>query len=66
MSFTYITKIMSNKDVVETKNSSDLKKAITWADNNAILGDLVVISEGYEGADGIAEEHDHVMSYVVD
>lgn len=65
MSYTYIAKIMSNKSLVDSTTSQDLKKAVTWADKNSIEGDLVVISEGYTGADDIVDEVDHVMSYYV-
>ena len=65
MSYTYIAKIMSNKSLVDSTTSQDLKKAVTWADKNSIEGDLIVISEGYAGADDTIDEVDHVMSYYV-
>lgn len=65
MSYTYIAKIMSNKSLVDSTTSQDLKKAVTWADKNSIEGDLIVISEGYAGADDMIDEVDHVMSYYV-
>lgn len=66
MSFTYIAEIMNNKSLVDSTTSSDLKKAVTWANDNSIVGDLIVISEGYEGADGVLDKHDHLNSWRVD
>ena len=65
MAYTYIAKIMSGKSTVDSTTSQDLKKVVTWADKNAIDGDLVVISEGYTGCDDVVDEVDHVMSYYV-
>ena len=47
MSYTYIAEIMSNKSLVDSSTSSDLKKVVTWANDNSIVGDTVVITEGY-------------------
>lgn len=65
MAYTYIAKIMSNKSLVDSTTSQDLKKVVIWADQNSMDGDLVVISEGYTGADDHIDEVDHVMSYYV-
>ena len=66
MSYTYIAEIMNNKALVDSTTSSDLKKAVTWANDNSIVGDLIVISEGYTGADGVVDKHDHVNSWYND
>ena len=66
MSYTYIAEIMSNKSLVDSTTSSDLKEVVTWATANSIEGDLIVISEGYEGADGSIDKHDHVNSWRID
>ena len=66
MSYTYIAEIMSNKSLVDSTTSPDLKEAVTWANSNSIVGDLIVISEGYKGADGIVDKYDHVNSWRID
>jgi len=66
MTYTYIAEIKSNKSVVDTSSSSDLKKVVTWARANSLIGDTVVISEGYKGADGVTDKHDHLNSWYVD
>jgi hypothetical protein len=66
MSFTYIVEIKQGKSLVEATTTDDLSKAVTYADNSSIVGDLVVISEGYEGSDGGVDKHDHVTSWYVD
>ena len=66
MSYTYIAEIMNNKALVDSTTSPDLKKAVTWANDNSIVGDLIVISEGYTGADGVVDKHDHVNSWYND
>jgi|TARA_R110000737_G_scaffold111014_1_gene143928 hypothetical protein len=66
MSYTYIAEIMNNKALVDSTTSSDLKNAVTWANDNSIVGDLIVISEGYTGADGVVDKHDHVNSWYND
>ena len=66
MSYTYIAEIMSNKSLVDSTTTPDLKEAVTWATSNSIVGDLIVISEGYRGADGVVDKHDHVNSWYSD
>lgn len=66
MSYTYIADIMSNKSLVDSSSSSDLKDVVTWANSNTLQGDTVVISEGYKGSDGVVDKHDHVNSWYVD
>jgi hypothetical protein len=63
MTYTYIAEIMNNKSLVDSTTSSDLKKVVTWATSNSIEGDLIVISEGYECADGVVDKHDHINSW---
>ena len=66
MSFSYIVEIKQGKSVIESTMTNTLAKAVTYADNSTLAGDLVVISEGYEGADGVFDAHDHVTSWYVD
>ena len=66
MSYTYIAEIMANKALIDSSSSSDLKKVVTWANDNTLQGDTVVISEGYTGADGVVDKHDHLNSWYVD
>ena len=66
MSFTYITNIKSSAGVtVDSNVTDDMSQAVQWANNTAIDGDLVVVSEAYRGADGVLEPHDHVNSSYV-
>tara|TARA_R100000951_G_scaffold26825_1_gene22819 strand:+ start:652 stop:852 length:201 start_codon:yes stop_codon:yes gene_type:complete len=66
MSFTYIVEIKQNKYLVESTTTSSLSKAVSYAEKNTLVGDLVVVSEGYEGLDGVVEGVDHVTSWYVD
>lgn len=66
MSFTYIFDIKVNKQVVETMTTTDMLRGHRWASENTLEGDLVVVSEAYEGADGQLDVTDHVTSYYVD
>ena len=66
MSFTYIVEIKQNKYLVESTTTSSLAKAVSYAEKNTLVGDLVVVSEGYEGSDGVVEGVDHVTSWYVD
>jgi hypothetical protein len=66
MSFTYIFDIKVNKEVVETMTTDDMSKGQDWASSNTLVGDLVVVSEAYQGADGELEVTDHVTSYYID
>ena len=66
MSYTYIADIMSNKSLVDSSSSSDLKEVVTWANSSTLQGDTVVISEGYTGADGVVDKHDHINAWYVD
>lgn len=66
MSFRYIVEIKQGKSVVETANKTTLARAVEYADSSSLVGDLVVISEGYKGLDGEYDKHDHVSSWYVD
>ena len=66
MSFTYLVEIKQGKSLVESTTTDNLSKAVTYADKSSIVGDLVVISEGYKGSDGDVDKHDHVASWYVD
>tara|TARA_R110002126_G_scaffold20982_2_gene76742 strand:- start:274 stop:477 length:204 start_codon:yes stop_codon:yes gene_type:complete len=66
MSFTYVFDIKVNKEVVETMTTDDMSKGQDWASSNTLVGDLVVVSEAYKGADGELEVTDHVTSYYID
>lgn len=66
MSFTYLVEIKQGKSLVESTTTDNLSKAVTYADKSSIVGDLVVISEGYKGSDGDVDKHDHVTSWYVD
>lgn len=63
MSYTYLAEIKSNKDVVESKIMTDLKKAVSWANSKTIIGDMVVISEGYLCADGAFDSYDTLTTW---
>lgn len=66
MSFRYIVEIKQGNAVVETSAKKTLSGAVKYADRSSLEGDLVVISEGYQGADGDYDKHDHVSSWYVD
>lgn len=66
MSFTYIFEIKVNKNIVETMTTKNMTKGHLWAQDNTIVGDLVVVSEAYKGADGVVEVTDHITSYYID
>lgn len=66
MSFTYIFDIKVNKNTVESMTTDDMTKGHSWAQDNTLVGDLVVVSEAYEGADGQLEVTDHITSYYID
>jgi len=66
MSFTYIVEIKQNKNLVESTTTSSLSKAVSYAEKNTLVGDLVVVSEGYIGSDGVTEANDHITSWYVD
>jgi hypothetical protein len=66
MSFTYIFDIKVNKNIVESMTTDDMSQGHSWAQENTLVGDLVVVSEAYEGADGQLEVTEHVTSYYVD
>ena len=66
MSYTYIAEIKASKIVIDTHTSSDLRKVVSWANDNSILGDLIVVSEGYIGADGVIDNYDRVNSWYND
>ena len=64
--FTYLFEIKVNKTTVETMTTDNMSKGQDWAADNTLVGDLVVVSEAYEGADGLLDVTDHVTSYYVD
>ena len=66
MSFRYIIEIKQGKSIVEVSTEKTLSGAVKYADRSSLVGDLVVISEGYEGADGDYDKHDHVSAWHVD
>lgn len=66
MSFTYIFDIKVNKNIVESMTTDDMSQGHSWAQDNTLVGDLVVVSEAYEGADGHLEVTDHITSYYID
>ena len=66
MSFTYIFDIKVNKNTVESMTTDDMTKGHSWAQDNTLVGDLVVVSEAYEGADGQLEVIEHISSYYID
>lgn len=66
MSFKYLVEIKQNKVVVETTTTDKLSKAVRFAEKSSLVGDLVVISEGYMATDGQFDAYDHVNSWYVD
>ena len=64
--FTYLFELKSNKSVVESMTTDDMSQGHSWAQDNTLVGDLVVVSEAYEGADGHLEVTDHITSYYID
>lgn len=66
MSFTYIFDIKVNKNVMESMTTDDMTEGHAWAQDNTLVGDLVVVSEAYEGADGHLEVTDHITSFYID
>ena len=65
MTFQYIVEIKHDKALVETTTADTLSGAIAYADQVSIEGDLVVVTEGYEAADGTIDSYDHVTSWYV-
>tara|TARA_R110002153_G_scaffold95855_2_gene229880 strand:- start:73 stop:276 length:204 start_codon:yes stop_codon:yes gene_type:complete len=63
MSYTYIAEIKSRKTTVASKTSSDLRKVVTWANSKSIVGDHIIISEGYLAADGVVDKHEQLNSW---
>lgn len=64
--FTYIFDIKSNNFLVDSMMTDNLAEGQRWSEKNTLEGDLVVISEAYEGADGHLDVTDHVASYYID
>ena len=65
MSFQYMIEIKQGTTTVESSTKTTLTNAVTYADSASLEGDLVVISETYEGLDGEYDKHDHVASWYV-
>jgi hypothetical protein len=63
MSYSYLAEIKSNKTLVASKTSTDLKKVVSWANSKTIVGDMVMLSEGYMCADGHFDVHDLLTSW---
>ena len=63
MSHTYIAEIKSSKTIIDSNTSPDLSKMVTWANSNSIVGDLIVVSEGYLCSDGVLHKHDLINSW---
>ena len=66
MSFTYIVEIKQNRTLVDSTTTDNLSKAVSYAEKNSLIGDLVVVSEGYTASDGVVEVNDHINSWYVD
>jgi hypothetical protein len=66
MSFRYIVEIKQGNAVVEASAKKTISSAVKYADRSSLDGDLVVISEGYQGADGEYDIRDHVLSWYAD
>jgi|TARA_B110000977_G_scaffold108952_1_gene141705 hypothetical protein len=66
MSFTYIVEIKQNRTLVDSTTTDNLSKAVSYAEKNSLVGDLVVVSEGYTASDGVVEVNDHINSWYVD
>ena len=64
--FNYITTVSCNGAVLDRLTTQSLSSARDWADDNTMVGDLVVISEVLCGVDGVADEVEHTMSYYID
>ena len=61
-----MVEIKQGKSIVETTTTDNLSKAVTFADKSSLIGDLVVITEGYEASDGQFDAYDHTTSWYVD
>jgi len=66
MSFIYIVEIKQNRTLVDSTTTDNLSKAVSYAEKNSLVGDLVVVSEGYTASDGVVEVNDHINSWYVD
>ena len=66
MSFTYIVEIKQNRTLIDSTTTDNLSKAVSYAEKNSLVGDLVVVSEGYTASDGVVEVNDHINSWYVD
>tara|TARA_R110002167_G_scaffold182679_1_gene383092 strand:- start:548 stop:748 length:201 start_codon:yes stop_codon:yes gene_type:complete len=66
MSFIYIVEIKQNRTLVDSTTTDNLSKAVSYAEKNSLIGDLVVVSEGYTASDGVVEVNDHINSWYVD
>jgi hypothetical protein len=64
--FTYLFELKCNKSIVESMTTDDLSEGQQWAEDNTLVGDLVVVSEAYEGADGQLDVIEHISSYYID
>lgn len=64
--FTYLFELKCNKSIVESMTTDDLSEGQQWAEANTLVGDLVVVSEAYEGADGQLDVIEHISSYYID
>ena len=64
--FNYLTEIKNTDgEILASKQVTTLIEAVRYAEKWTIQGDLVVITEGYMGADGVFDRHDHVASWYV-
>ena len=64
--FNYLTEIKNTDgEILASQQVTTLIEAVRYAEKWTIQGDLVVITEGYEAADGGFERHDHVASWYV-
>tara|TARA_R110000824_G_scaffold218375_1_gene404955 strand:- start:853 stop:1038 length:186 start_codon:yes stop_codon:yes gene_type:complete len=58
--------VKKDKSTFETKVTDTLPKAREFASRSSMIGDLVVITEGYEASDGHFDTYDHVASWCVE
>tara|TARA_R110000796_G_scaffold13733_8_gene44284 strand:- start:1948 stop:2145 length:198 start_codon:yes stop_codon:yes gene_type:complete len=61
----YIIDITRNGEQMDHQHRSSIGQAVDYADNSAILGELVTITEGYEAADGAVDTNGVLMEYIM-
>ena len=57
--------VRSQNTLVDTYSTTTMSEGMEWLKDSALTGDLVVISEMYQGVDGQYDYKDHVSSFII-